>query len=97
MSADDERWDSHSDFIEEEAEWEEHELRIQLSVRDLVIMPFDTINDQPVVRIPKLITIDGDEFVEWYVKGEGLAYTRCLASADGDVVLNVDLDNLDLS
>lgn len=43
--SDDERWDSHSDFIEEEAEWADHEpLKIRLTVADLVTMPFDRIN-----------------------------------------------------
>lgn len=73
---------------------------IRLQARDLVTMPFDRINEQPVTRKPALITIGDEEWVEWYAGSDDPDkhdYLRMLVRADMPIHLEVDFDNLDLS
>lgn len=67
-------------------------MKIELEARDLVIMPFDRVNDQPVARKPLLIDIDGRDYVEFYVgydDPERLEYFRIVMPADQPIELEV--------
>lgn len=92
---DDERWDSHSDFIEEEAEWPEIEsfgIKIRLTAADLVTMAPDHINGAPVVRRPQFVE-GGDDgpFVEFYTGSEDGSYCRILILASMPIELETRL------